>query len=897
MNPMFQLFLRSAALIFPLLITAQTAHIDFATQHQRIRGFGAVDMPDWINGLSVEEVDRAFGAGDGQLGFTILRIKVPVDRGQWSKGLEAAVHAKSMGAIILASPWSPPAHMKTNGNIVGGELLPEYYQDYAQHLADFANYMKDNGAELYAISIQNEPDIRVDYESCDWTPAQMIDFLKNHASIIPCRVVAPESFRFDRSKSDPILRDPEAAAEVDIIGGHIYGGGLYAYPLAERLNKEVWMTEHLELEIDWASVLATGKEIHDCMASNFNAYLWWYLRRFYGPLAEDGSVSQRGYVMSHFSRFVRPGWYRVEADSTPAQGVFVSAFRDTESATIVIINRNPSAQSLSLVFEGGTLGQLNRWESTAAHNVTRMEAIEVSADPTLLSLPPQSITTLAGPLRSETTLIHPVLPGNHPDPVILQDGEDFYLSGSSRHPSPFGEILHSRDLMHWETLSHVIPANRSAWIADQYPGAEWQGVITRFHGSFRFYFSNLSHPAIFACTADSPGGPWSDPIQIGSIETPSSGGTDISVFVDDDGTPYLLSRSASTNRIHMLGADGHPTNKRIELDWMLENPAWNGKASPVLIRKDGWYYYFTTAGESGVQHVLRTRNLTASPGNWQSLGACVEPISEPEVQFRLSTHMTAPVQIQDGSWWTLSHSFRINHLDDWSGFGRQGLLHSITWSNDGMPIISAPTLHSTPGPSLMSTGIPRRSTRSDWFETGQPGPHWFFQNTSDADRISLSEKAGWLFMDATNGKTHILQRETETAYSVATLVSLQADAPGQRGGISLTNPDGSLAIELYSGFSDGRNIGVNLFGDRFEIDNPFGDSIWLKLERNGHLLNAYYSPNGVRWDLILRNIDLRTLDMGKTHQPQSAGNTIGLFSEGTRVGFFSFQHSTPGEEE
>lgn len=152
-------------------------------------------------------------------------------------------------------------------------------------------------------------------------------------------------------------------------------------------------------------------------------------------------------------------------------------------------------------------------------------------------------------------------------------------------------------------------------------------------------------------------------------------------------------------------------------------------------------------------------------------------------------------------------------------------------------------------------------------------------------------------MDATNGKTHILQRETETSYSVATLVSLQADAPGQRGGISLTNPDGSPAIELYSGFSDGRNIGVNLFGDRFEIDNPFGDSIWLKLERNGHLLNAYYSPNGVQWDLILRNIDLRTLDMGKTHQPQSAGNRIGLFSEGTRVGFFSFQHSTPGEEE
>ena len=65
--------------------------------------------------------------------------------------------------------------MKSNNNLVGGSLNTDMYYYYSFCLNDFAEYMEGNNAELYAISIQNEPDIKMDYESCDWTALQVKD--------------------------------------------------------------------------------------------------------------------------------------------------------------------------------------------------------------------------------------------------------------------------------------------------------------------------------------------------------------------------------------------------------------------------------------------------------------------------------------------------------------------------------------------------------------------------------------------------------------------------------------------------------------------------------------------------------------------------------------------------
>jgi glucuronoarabinoxylan endo-1,4-beta-xylanase len=99
--------------------------------------------------------------------------------------------------------------------------------------------MSSNGAPLYAISLLNEPDALVNYESCSWDATQLLNFVKSNAPAIGINIFVPESENFIHSLSDPILNDPVAVANVSIIGGHIYGGGLTSYPLAVSKSKEV----------------------------------------------------------------------------------------------------------------------------------------------------------------------------------------------------------------------------------------------------------------------------------------------------------------------------------------------------------------------------------------------------------------------------------------------------------------------------------------------------------------------------------------------------------------------------------------------------------------------------------------------------------------------------------
>ena len=124
-------------------------------------------------------------------------------------------------------------------------LRHDMYAAYAQHLNDFTAFMKSNGVDLYAISIQNEPDYASTWTW--WTASEIVTFLRNNAGSISTRVIAPESFQYVKSMSDPILNDPTALANMDILGAHLYGTAFsnFPYPLFQQKGqgKELWMTE------------------------------------------------------------------------------------------------------------------------------------------------------------------------------------------------------------------------------------------------------------------------------------------------------------------------------------------------------------------------------------------------------------------------------------------------------------------------------------------------------------------------------------------------------------------------------------------------------------------------------------------------------------------------------
>ena len=368
-----------------------------ADNKQVIQGFGCATVfaPPNTSAYTSEEFTRLFGSDNGQVGLNILRIRVATDNAWRSVELNHAKTVIPLGARIIASPWSPPANMKTNNNIIGGSLIPDSGAAYAKYLNDFANYMSANGASLYAVSVQNEPDISVNYESCDWSADAMRNFIKSHGHLLTStKLMAPESFNNNLTYTNTILNDAGAAANLDIVCGHIYGGGIVENAVAKSLNKEVWMTEHLDTNTSYTANVNTGVEIHDCLTkANFNAYVWWYGKRFYGPIGQDGLVTKRGFVISQFARFIKPGSVRLGTSVNTRSEVLISAYKNGSKKIIVAINTGASNINQKITVQDATITEVMPYTTTVSKNAEQGVKIAAANNSFTHILPPNSVTT------------------------------------------------------------------------------------------------------------------------------------------------------------------------------------------------------------------------------------------------------------------------------------------------------------------------------------------------------------------------------------------------------------------------------------------------------------------------------------------------------------------------
>ncbi len=381
-------------LMIPFLLKAQQIKVDGNVEHQTIDGFGGMNHTTWVKDFNDDQRQKIFGNEPGNMGLSILRIHIDPNSGRFKDHLPTAKFAQEHGAKIFATPWDPPSNLLENNG--DDTYIPESnYGAYLNHLNSFDAFMKDNGVPLYAISVQNEPDIG---EWAGWTPAQIFKFVKEYAQHINNKVIAPESFHFDWKYSDPILKDSTASSHVDIIGGHIYGGGLKDYPLARQKGKPVWMTEHLtgheSPEVNtWPLALSLAKEINDCMLANFNAYVWWYIRRYYSLITDDGNISHKGYVMSHFSKFVRPNAIRIDAVVSSVPNVYATAYKTDTSLTVVAINRNAINKQIQLSVNNVNFEQLTAFTSTNGTYLKNTGTLIESDGMYTVTLPPYSIST------------------------------------------------------------------------------------------------------------------------------------------------------------------------------------------------------------------------------------------------------------------------------------------------------------------------------------------------------------------------------------------------------------------------------------------------------------------------------------------------------------------------
>lgn len=483
------------------------------------------------------------------------------------------------------------------------------------------------------------------------------------------------------------------------------------------------------------------------------------------------------------------------------------------------------------------------------------------------------------------TYINPVLPGDHPDPTLLKVGNDFYHCGSSFHFTPYLPVYHSTDLVHWEQISRVVPPSLAGWVTDRPSAGIWQGAITYFYGSFWIYFSANGQ---WFCKAPSPKGPWSVPVEVKTNSNTGPLGYDNSIFVDDDGKPYMVIKNGQKiNRLQALGKDGQLTDTVINLDWINARLQYSWAEGPVMCKRNGYYYYFPAGDVSGGQYVLRTSVLTSDSSRWERLGNFFKPITDPTTGFRSPNHISAPIQLADGSWWTIGQSYERLPGNDWSGMGRQTSLYRVVWEDD-RPWGEAPTHMPLTIPDLPRSGIPWRSVRSDYFDHDTLDIWWHFLSRKAAGQYSLTARKGWLRLIPDSGRTHLVQKETDHYYTAVTRVDLNATDPAAKAGIYLTNGNQKVFVRLYTGYENGKKIIFQFDTATHSIDNPSGNQVWLKLERKRHQLSAYCSRDGNTWKAVGTPVSAVDLDKVQPNYNSWVGTSVGLFAEGKPADFDLF---------
>lgn len=395
--------------------SASDAVINLSTKYQEIQGYGGMNHPSWAGDLTASQRETAFGNSTNQLGFSVLRIFIDSDSNNWYKEVATAKAAIAKGAIVFATPWNPPSNLcetfNHNGDTKAKRLRHDKYAQYANHLNNFVNYMKNNGVNLYAISMANEPDYGHDWTW--WTSSEIVTFLKYYAGSINCRLIAPESFSYNKNIMEPILNDSQALANVDIMGTHLYGTQYknFAWPLFQQkgAGKQLWMTEVYYPNSDansadrWPEALGVSEHIHNAMINNMQTYVWWYIRRSYSPMKEDGTISKRGYCMAQYSKFIRRGYRRVAATANPNNGVYVSAYTGDGKAVIVAINKGSSSISQKFTVNGQSISSVDRYRTSSNENLAKTSNLALTDNGFWAYMPANSVSTFVCNLKTNST--------------------------------------------------------------------------------------------------------------------------------------------------------------------------------------------------------------------------------------------------------------------------------------------------------------------------------------------------------------------------------------------------------------------------------------------------------------------------------------------------------------
>ena len=341
------------------------AYFDSATGH------GYTLCRTHLNSCDFSTSNYAYDEVDGDT--ELKHFSIARDQRALLPMIQAALATSKTPFKLFATPWSPPAWMKTNGEMNhGGKLKPEYRQAWADYFVRYIQEYKKQGINLWGLTMQNEPEADSPWDNCLYSPAEQRDFIRNYlgptlkrAHLHNVKIMAWDHNRDDMVEyADVIYADPVASRYIWGTAYHWYSDGALqnmamhhdAWPEKPMLSSEACQDNGPHIG-EWNP----GERYGSAIISDLNRWsLGWvdwnlvldeqggpnHANNFCGaPIIADTKndkllFQSSYYYIGHFARYIRPGAKRILCSSSQNNLEATACINPDGTVAVVVLNRN-----------------------------------------------------------------------------------------------------------------------------------------------------------------------------------------------------------------------------------------------------------------------------------------------------------------------------------------------------------------------------------------------------------------------------------------------------------------------------------------------------------------------------------------------------------------------------
>jgi alpha-N-arabinofuranosidase len=505
------------------------------------------------------------------------------------------------------------------------------------------------------------------------------------------------------------------------------------------------------------------------------------------------------------------------------------------------------------------------------------------------------------------TYQNPIIPGFYPDPSVCRVGEDYYLVTSTFEYFPGLPVFHSKDLVNWQQIGHVLDRPSQLPLDGIRPSGGLYAPTIRYHDG-KLYVINtlvdgLEKKGNFIVTATNPAGPWSEPYWLEDAP-----GIDPSLFFDEDGRAWYCG-----NRVPSTGSDyeGHREIWLQELD--LETmqltgtkyALWDGAAkgalypeAPHIYKINEYYYLMIAEGGTGHTHavtIARAKNIT---------GPYEINHRNPIITHRhlgldypiVGTGHADIVETQNGEWWMVLLAMRP-YGGYYYNLGRETFLVPLVWEAD-WPIVAphvGKVLFEGTAPDLTEQLWPEEPDRDD-FDEDTLDFKWNFIRTPRDELWSLHERPGFLqiklrpetLMETVN-PSFIGRRQQHINFDASTAMAFVPQAANECAGIVLLqNHDFQMRCVVTLNDADQPVIKLirrEAGNDTVMAEQPLSaERVYLRVEAIGQDYYFYVAEDPDGWQVLGNPLDGRVLST-----PVAGGFT------GAYLGMYASSNGKPSD--